>query len=248
MVARAVVRSIWMRSRPTSRPCARMRPPRPCWPSSRPTRTATAWCPRPAPPSMAGRTGWAPPCWPRRPSCASRAITVPILAWLWSPGDDDLVACVRDEIDVTASSAVAARGADRGVARHRGSGPRPAQDRHRPGPQRGNRRRLAGTGRAGRPAAGQRHDAGDRGVVALRRGRRPEQRDQRRAAGGLRRGARGGGRSRAHPTACATSPTPRRPWPPRRRTTTWSAPGIAVYGVSPGGELGAPSTTGWLRR
>ncbi len=28
----------------------------------------------------------------------------PILAWLWSPGDDDLVACLRDGIDVTASS------------------------------------------------------------------------------------------------------------------------------------------------
>jgi alanine racemase len=33
-----------------------------------------------------------------------QGITVPVLAWLWSPGDDDLVACVRDEIDVTASS------------------------------------------------------------------------------------------------------------------------------------------------
>lgn len=30
--------------------------------------------------------------------------SVPILAWLWSPDDDDLVACVRDGIDVTASS------------------------------------------------------------------------------------------------------------------------------------------------
>ncbi len=27
----------------------------------------------------------------------------PILSWLWSPGDDDLAACVRGEIDVTAS-------------------------------------------------------------------------------------------------------------------------------------------------
>jgi alanine racemase len=33
-----------------------------------------------------------------------QGITAPILAWLWSPEDPDLVACVRDEIDVTASS------------------------------------------------------------------------------------------------------------------------------------------------
>jgi alanine racemase len=33
-----------------------------------------------------------------------QGVTAPILTWLWSPGDDDLVACVRDEIDVTASS------------------------------------------------------------------------------------------------------------------------------------------------
>ncbi len=32
-------------------------------------------------------------------------LTTPILTWLWSPGDDDLTACVRAEIDVTASSA-----------------------------------------------------------------------------------------------------------------------------------------------
>lgn len=32
-------------------------------------------------------------------------ITTPLLTWLWSPGDEDLVACVRAEIDVTASSA-----------------------------------------------------------------------------------------------------------------------------------------------
>lgn len=31
-------------------------------------------------------------------------VTAPLLAWLWSPGDDDLAACVRTEIDVTASS------------------------------------------------------------------------------------------------------------------------------------------------
>lgn len=31
-------------------------------------------------------------------------ITAPLLAWLWSPGDDDLVSCLRGEIDVTASS------------------------------------------------------------------------------------------------------------------------------------------------
>jgi alanine racemase len=33
-----------------------------------------------------------------------QGITAPILAWLWSPEDPDLVSCVRDEIDVTASS------------------------------------------------------------------------------------------------------------------------------------------------
>ena len=31
-------------------------------------------------------------------------ITAPILCWLWSPGDDDLAACVRTGIDVTASA------------------------------------------------------------------------------------------------------------------------------------------------
>jgi alanine racemase len=33
-----------------------------------------------------------------------QGITAPILTWLWAPGDDDLVSCVRDAIDVTASS------------------------------------------------------------------------------------------------------------------------------------------------
>lgn len=33
-----------------------------------------------------------------------QGFSAPILTWLWSPGDDDLVACVRDEVDVTASS------------------------------------------------------------------------------------------------------------------------------------------------
>ncbi len=33
-----------------------------------------------------------------------QGVTAPILAWLWSPDDPDLVACVRDEVDVTASS------------------------------------------------------------------------------------------------------------------------------------------------
>jgi alanine racemase len=32
-------------------------------------------------------------------------LTAPILAWLWAPGDEDLAACVRGGIDVTASSA-----------------------------------------------------------------------------------------------------------------------------------------------
>ncbi|HEX6887383.1 MAG TPA: alanine racemase [Candidatus Nanopelagicales bacterium] len=31
-------------------------------------------------------------------------ITAPILAWLWAPGDEDLADCVRGEVDVTASS------------------------------------------------------------------------------------------------------------------------------------------------
>jgi alanine racemase len=31
-------------------------------------------------------------------------LTAPILAWLWAPGDEDLAACVRGGIDVTASS------------------------------------------------------------------------------------------------------------------------------------------------
>jgi alanine racemase len=34
-----------------------------------------------------------------------QGVTAPILTWLWSPGDEDLAACVRTEVDVTASSA-----------------------------------------------------------------------------------------------------------------------------------------------
>jgi alanine racemase len=33
-----------------------------------------------------------------------QGVTAPILTWLWSPGDEDLAACVRTEVDVTASS------------------------------------------------------------------------------------------------------------------------------------------------
>lgn len=33
-----------------------------------------------------------------------QGVSAPVLAWLWSPGDPDLVTCVHQEIDVTASS------------------------------------------------------------------------------------------------------------------------------------------------
>jgi alanine racemase len=37
-------------------------------------------------------------------SLRQAGVTAPILAWLWSPGDGDLAACVRSGIDVTASA------------------------------------------------------------------------------------------------------------------------------------------------
>ena len=98
-----------------------------------------------------------------------QGISVPVLAWLWSPGDDDLVACVRDEIDVTASAmwqleALTAASHATGVRARvqlkidTGLG--------RNGATSGDWPATCG---AGCPAGGQRDDAGDRGLVALRR-------------------------------------------------------------------------------
>ena len=134
-----------MRSRPMSRCCARTRPQR----HSLAVVKADAYGHGLVPSARAAISGGAD--WlgtallSEAAELRQQGITVPVLAWLWSPGDDDLVACVRDEIDVTASSLWQLEALTAASHATRGPGARPVEGRHRVGPQRRHRGGLAGS-------------------------------------------------------------------------------------------------------
>ena len=112
-------------------------------------------------------------------------------------------------------------------------GPAAAQGRHRAVPQRVPAGALAGAGGRRRPRRpARRPPGGDRGLVALRLRRRARPPRQRRAAAGLRRGARRGRARRARARGAAPGQLAGHADPARRALRPGPA-GLAVYGLSP---------------
>ena len=241
-------RSIWTRSRPTSRCCARTRPRLRCWPSSRPTRTGTGCCPS-ARAALAGGADWlGTALLSEAAELRQQGITVPILrlavvAGRRRPGR---LRARRDRRH--GQLPVAAGGADRGARTPPGCGrasssrstpgwvataPPPATGRHSwSGPPRWRptgRMQVTGVWSHFAVADAPSSATNAEQLVAFDAALEVV------AAAGLTPG-------------CATSPTPRRPWHPRRRTTTWSGPGSPSTGCPPAASWADPSSTGSPRR
>ena len=172
-----------------------------------------------------GATGSA--CAPstRRSTLRRAGITAPVLAWLLAPGLP-LHEGVAAEVDLAAASLSQLDEMVAAGRRRRPAGPAAPEDRHRPGPRRGHRRRLAGPAGGRREGPGRRPGRGGRRVEPLRvRGlaRPPHHRP---AAGGLPRRAGHGRAGRPAPALPApgqlgghADPTghPLRPGPARDR-------------------------------
>ena len=149
------------------------------------------------------------------------------------------------DIDVSVSGHVGAARRSSAAARARAARARAAQGRHRPRPQR-LPARATGPSWSPRPwraeAAGLIRVTGlwshfacadepGHPSIAAQLARLPRD-------GGVRRGA---GRA---PRGAAHRQLARHADPPRDATSTWSGPGIALYGVSPSPEIGSPADFG----
>ena len=169
-------------------------------------------------------------------------MTVPVLSWLHVPGSDFAAALAAD-VDLSVSALVGARGDRRGRAPARPDRPDPPQGRHRPGPQRRVRRRLARPGRRGPPAGGRGRGRGRRRLVPLRLRRRARPPHGAAPAGALRRGRRAGRARRLRPGGAAPGQLGRHADRPGARFDL-VRPGLAVYGLSPVPDLGDPAAFG----